>query len=157
MGRVRRGMAQLSRRSRLVGPLRAKAGRLVTKLEAIFDELNRAAEAGAPCPTNYTLAAAVESSAVSGMSDLMRELEKVGRIKVDRNGGNRRAHILSTGKATGWTDIVTSRRLHMEDRIDPTGMPKVSRDPCPFCGIRGDLPCRHKPAWWQETRERHAA
>jgi hypothetical protein len=29
------------------------------------------------------------------------------------------------------------------DRADRSSQPRVSRDPCPRCGVRGDIGCSH--------------
>jgi hypothetical protein len=41
------------------------------------------------------------------------------------------------------------KRAHAgaESRLPHLHLPRVNRDPCTFCGTRGDIPCRHRVRW----------
>jgi hypothetical protein len=114
-------------------------------IETTYAALVAAADAGLPCPSNFDLADLTGIACPSTLSEHLARLERAGRIKVHRAGGNRAVTILESGRTTGWTAKVPKKQL--EDRVDPLSLPKVYRDPCPACGVRGDIPCRHKPAW----------
>lgn len=131
--------------------------------ERVFLMLCRAAEDGEACPTNHHIAAALDASSPSRGPALLNQLTKLGFISVERGACNRVVTILETGKKTAgevrqshWRfrpenwhrrhilyTAPVCRRTNPEIVADKMAQPRVSRDPCTRCGIRGDIGCEH--------------
>ena len=74
--------------------------------DRIRDKLFRAAEKGAPCPTNAEISEAL-GIAQTSIGDALRRMEKTGRIMMQAQGWARRASFEKkdgTVIRTGWTD-----------------------------------------------------
>ena len=85
------------------------------RLQRLYTALERAANAGSPCPSNDDLASTLSYANPSRISDLMSLLETMGFITVERGHNIRVVTIVKTGKRTagqvtkrtrkgGWTD-----------------------------------------------------
>jgi hypothetical protein len=80
------------------------------RLERAYAMLHAAAEAGKQCPTNDELATELCFSSTSRAVELVAQLEKEGRIKVERfKSGGRIVEIVATGKKTA---VPVRRRSH---------------------------------------------
>lgn len=152
--------------------------------------IERAAEAGEPCPSNNDLADLLGHASPSAGSDIVRELEALGLILVERFQQARRVTILATGRVTAYRGRGVPHWRLREDRVpigeqcaaearnrearlkiaskfgggntnvlDPLDpgpvlrfQPKgedrrrfvAGREPCPRCGTRADIGCRHQ-------------
>lgn len=49
--------------------------------------------------------------------------------------------------ANGSKGGAPKRKLSGDNRIPTAHLVRVDRDPCTFCGVRGDVPCRHRRIW----------
>jgi hypothetical protein len=133
-------------------------GRALTRSEGrALAVLTRAAEAGAPCPSNAELAAAAEVVFASASAVLV-SLGCKGRVKIERQSynGPRRVVIVESGKATDWA-MPNLPRLNALARLtaEARALAKLhgwsapepqDRDPCCYCGTRpeyaADFGCR---------------
>lgn len=129
----------------------------------VFNMLNQAAERGDPCPSNDLICVALDASSPSRGSEVLHRLERKGLIKVERGTMSRVVTIVATGKRTAGTVADVHWRYRPENlhrrnikysrtRPPPPPAPKpvavrVDRDPCPLCGIRGDIGCQHTVRW----------
>lgn len=107
---------------------------------AVMGLLIRAAEEGAPCPSNEQIAQRIGLRSHATASDLILELHRRGKIEVFRTGNSRVVRIgeKCTGPSrTGWHVYVEKKQRN------PTF---VDRDPCFMCGTRADVGCRHRRA-----------
>lgn len=102
--------------------------------ETVFRAIERAAQAGAPCPTNAELAVLLGLKSTGSASAFVFALEAGGRIAVERFGSARQVTILATGQATFYDP---ARRTMKAVRIKqpalpgpkkPPGLPLVPRD-----------------------------
>ena len=134
-----------------------------------MSRLERAANAGHPCPSNGVLAGAIGASSSSNPVNVMARLQKRGLITVERFATSRIVTITATGKSTfgdrskapHWRvagaknpGAYTGKgrrpdQLPLRERvaITPEAMPEpVDRTPCPRCGVRADFGCQHSRA-----------
>jgi SOS-response transcriptional repressor LexA len=85
------------------------------RLTKMLRALERAANAGVPCPSNEDLSRTLGYASPSKASDLIATLETIGFITVERGSDTRVVTIVKTGKGTagdirkrrqkgGWTD-----------------------------------------------------
>lgn len=140
---------------------------MTPKQRIVFDLIERAANAGLPAPSNLELANAIGSVGVASGAYLVSVLERERLIHVERFGASRRITIIGTSKSTlapdgavaHWRTRVaadgTYQRTtprHVERKDLPAAPPRaivalvpVQRDPCPNCGVRGDIGCKHQP------------
>jgi hypothetical protein len=52
------------------------------------------------------------------------------------------------GGASGYSERRRKASLSRStNRAAMAAAPRVVRDPCPRCGVRGDLPCKHNRTW----------
>jgi hypothetical protein len=140
-------------------PGRKRIPRAVAQ-ERMLALLERCALAGEPCPTNPELGAALGYDQ-SYPAALVRLLELEGAIAVKRGGRGRVVTILADGPAKGLSTSDDGHRRffggtgnfvrHIGAANDQVGgspaVPVdqlVARDPCPRCGVRGDVGCRHR-------------
>jgi len=115
----------------------------------------RAAETGAPCPTNDEIADLLDLYDNNGIVASIGDLRASGAIIVKAKGGYRSVIITETGKATGWTarpKQYVGRNDYLEGigriqfgsfRGDLPPERYVDRNPCCRCGVRADIGCRH--------------
>lgn len=83
----------------------------MTAADRIYLLLEAAAERGDPCPTNASMAEAIDVSAANYVAHAMKQLQKAGRITVTRDRHQRLVTITATGKSTTLTNPdLTSRR-----------------------------------------------
>lgn len=121
--------------------------------DTVLEMVERAANAGAACPSNLDIAQAIGAKSISSGPKALERLEKRGLIKVERGATSRVVTILATGKRTAGT--VTKRHWSVRgvvksapqnkpaEQIFREERPAVYRDPCPRCGVRGDIGCQH--------------
>lgn len=125
--------------------------------DTIFAMLVRAAEAGAVCPSNPAMAEAIGASSVANGPRILSKLEKRGLIRVMRGACSRVVIITATGKRTAgeittphWSErgVIKSKPkpfpVNAQDEVGPGQVSVVHRDPCPWCGVRADVGCRHR-------------
>lgn len=125
--------------------------------DTIYAMLERAAEAGAVCPSNLAMAAAIGAGSVSSGPRALSRLEKRGLIRVMRGACNRVVVITATGKRTAgevttphWSErgvIKSKPKVHTaseQPEAEPEQLSVVHRDPCPWCGVRADVGCQHR-------------
>jgi hypothetical protein len=127
------------------------------RLAVVLGMLVDAAEGGKPCPNNEVICDKVGLSSPAASSPMLVALENADLIRVERAGGNRRVQIIATGKWTGWTEIRRGTGRLVGRVTSPTGADRaiaiyrghipdsarVHREPCPRCGVRADVGCRH--------------
>ncbi|QEH79920.1 hypothetical protein EIK56_17985 [Sphingomonas sp. C8-2] len=126
------------------------------RMSELLAMLSEVARKGAPCPNNTEIQDRIDLSNGSEVQPLFHRLELAGVIKVERTGCSRRVTIVETGMTTGWTAIVRGRpgyagvrgpgdsHFPIEGfRGDLPPERYLDRDPCPRCGVRGDLGCAH--------------
>jgi hypothetical protein len=132
----------------------------------VLAAINRAAEAGEPCPSNNALCELAGAQSPSFGSGALNALVRAGLIQVERFAIGREVTITATGKKTLYTGCrnphwrtegrVSAEPMHVVRRPrlkavnadtpdDEHLPPPVARDPCPRCGTRRDLGCRHSP------------
>lgn len=122
--------------------------------ETIYDELVRAARAGAPCPSNSELCRLVGAASVATPAHSIARMAKAGRLKVTHASNGREIHIVEldiTIMSKMRTkmcirDQQTERAIRAASRVPPLP-PTVFRDPCFRCGVRADVGCEHTPEW----------
>lgn len=71
--------------------------------------LSDAAAAGAPCPTNAELIAAVGLRSIASAAESVARLEAAGLIRAERTATQRRVTILATGETTDFSQGIVSR------------------------------------------------
>ena len=126
----------------------------------ILGMIEKAAEAGLPCPTNPEIAEAVGLNSVSSGTEYLKRLEYLNLVKVDRYAGSRIVTILKTGKRTAGTPgkphwrhrviaakpkapiVSVSERIFARHQVDAEA-PRDARYTCPRCGCRSDAGCGH--------------
>ncbi len=127
------------------------------RMDALYSHLAAAARAGAPCPTNTELMDILDLSSVTEANPLLDRLEAGRMIRVEHTGNRRRVTVLALGLSTGWTVYARGRPRLFVGTAGPgeTARPiegfrgdlpperYLDRDPCPRCGVRGDLGCAH--------------
>lgn len=129
----------MSRRFRYDVPLES----LPTAYQLVYEALFTAAYLGNPCPSNKVLATVSGHPKASPRyaSECVSAIEAAGLIQVHR-GHRARIVILATGQATaGDPDDLQPVHRSIVSIIPPTL--SVSRDPCTYCGTRGDIGCEH--------------
>jgi hypothetical protein len=129
----------------------------------LFAVLEACALEGRPCPANGELGELLGYDQ-SYPSTLVKHLELQGLIRVARGSRGRIVTILTDGPAKGCStdgdharirayhqvQRTIVRRTRFEAEATATGNPAVplgqlvARDPCPCCGVRGDVGCRHR-------------
>lgn len=70
------------------------------QMQRIYDAIERAANAGEPCPSNGVLAEIAGLSGIGTPSILVKRLEEAGAIEVERGGRSRVVTIGATGRRT---------------------------------------------------------
>lgn len=124
--------------------------------------IERAAATNAPCPQNEELAGLVGAASISTGARLIASLERKGLIKVTRFGCRREVTIVATGASTARVEgsrtphFSLSRARRDSPMAEPmqaishaaaqAEQPRVYRDPCFRCGVRGDIGCEHQRA-----------
>lgn len=127
--------------------------------------IERAIDNGEVCPSNDAIAGLLSLSSPSAGTTLINAAVKKGLIAVERGHHSRVVTVLATGKRTvaitdgHWLDRegepAVPRRTrgpsihtHARPRPIPDELlpPRVDRDPCPRCGVRADVGCRHRAA-----------
>ncbi len=98
-----------------------------------------AAEAGERCPMNRVIATRIDVAGTATVSEAITALEAKGTINVIRGSNSRVIEIAGTGLRTAG---VTRAKRGPQVRHLPIP-PRVFRQPCPRCGIRADIGCRH--------------
>lgn len=122
------------------------------RAHVVLEMVIAAAEAGAVCPSNTEFADHINDSYAG---EYLALLERRGLVRVDRGRGVRVVTINATGKSTAWAPFHPNqgkRAPGAKDmrgagyRGDPPAHLLVSRDPCPRCGVRSNVGCRHSRA-----------
>jgi hypothetical protein len=118
------------------------------KLQTLYGHLKWVAATGGDCPSNIEIMRAVDAHSISIGPALLDALAGRGLITVERGVQNRRITIIETGQRTSPVkDVVARRRDSYKDahafRGDLPPERYVDRTPCGFCGVRGDVGCRH--------------
>lgn len=123
----------------------------------LFAFLSDAASKGAPCPNNTHIQDIFDLPSVSEVNPLFIGLETDGLIVVERTGNRRRVTIVATGASTAWTEYYRGRPRLIAGVAGPGDSARpiegfrgdlpperyLHRDPCPRCGVRADVGCRH--------------
>lgn len=125
----------------------------------VFRMIESAAKAGRVCPTNNDIVEQIDARSTSQASAIVSRLERFGLIKIERGNCSRVATIVATGKRTRgeitaphWRERVGHvasvyrkpvRAVHVEPIPEPIMLSPIRRDPCPRCGVRGDIGCAH--------------
>lgn len=111
--------------------------------QKIFDALAAAAEADQPAPRSHDLAK-MAGIAGSRACAIVQQLDTAGLIVIERRYAARRFTIVTTGARTAWPYSV----LHRAETLAVPLPPRVDRDPCPRCNVRGDIGCAHQVRPW---------
>lgn len=110
----------------------------------IFSIIKRAIANRATCPTNGEIADELGLLSDSSVSESLRRLRDAGLIETRRIKVGRIVTLVETGEQTcGKTKAPRLVEKAAIDSIDVSGMVRVNRDPCGFCGVRADFGCRH--------------
>jgi DNA-binding transcriptional regulator YhcF (GntR family) len=136
--------------------------------QIIMRMLANAASYGKPCPTNAEIASAIGMKGTATAAGWIAKLEAEGRIEVARGHNARVVTILHSGQRTAGVVEKTHWRLVDDAKAQkaaektrrsksqitaktlPAAVPltRVYREPCPKCGVRGDIGCAHSIAPW---------
>ncbi len=128
----------------------------MSNLERLIETLTRIAREGKPCPTNDSLAEELYISRAGTIAKVMERAENAGLIRVESFQRGRIVTIVQLGISTSeipriphWRTRSGVKRAATR-REPPIPAPEksftfVSRDPCPWCGVRQDLGCHHLP------------
>lgn len=148
---------------------RGAALALESKAEAdLLKWLEHCAATAASCPTNEEICTRFGFSSKASAVRIMARLEERGLIVRTVVGNSRRVMIKATGKLTGVGGqgmgaggcIGTGRNSHRRfagdqalaeafPAVHPVPAQAIDRTPCPRCGIRADIGCRHQRATGQ--------
>lgn len=157
-----------------VSPLRASIPNArMTADDVVFNAIERAARLGQRCPSNSDLAAAIGAKSPSGAVPVLARLVRRGALVVHSGNNARVVDIPSLGIGTAgllpaqhWRErrgqslAVHERPAEVEEQPRPLPRPRqakptpafvppvVRRDPCPRCGVRGDIGCKHTVRGW---------
>lgn len=145
--------------------------------KAILDCIARAADNREVCPSNEHLAAVIGAASTASAVRYLSDLEKEGFIEIQRYACSRIVRIKASGKQTAgqagnphWRDIgdgllrprlapgktVKTRSADIAQE-SPAVQVRVDREPCPRCGTRADIGCRHTTSGRGDPFERSAA
>jgi hypothetical protein len=128
---------------------------------SVFAMIERAAMLGERCPSNFAIMAAIGAGSPSAGPKVLERLVRRGLIEVQRGNNSRVVTIVASGKRTAgiikaphWRErdpgikrIVRRNHQYLPPIHDETPLGSVvHRDPCPRCGVRGDLTCAHSKA-----------
>lgn len=126
----------------------------------IYRAIERAAQRGEPCPKNDALCGMIGAASPATVSYIVKGLEQLGLIMVERFGMGRDVRFpsgLATApwpgnRTTHWRLREGAEKKHYGGRrASPVAAdtPRllasqfVDRDPCPRCGVRRDVGCAH--------------
>lgn len=125
--------------------------------------LTERAEHGLACPTNNELCELLGYDSPAAPARIIKQLENRRLISVERGQVTRVITVLATGDRTAgqvgqahWRQLHPGKprnKPHANDRnerqqrlAEMEAKPRVERDPCPRCGVRADVGCRHDRA-----------
>lgn len=129
-----------------------------------YQAIERAAAAGAPCPSNNTLCSLIGLASVGATANVVSRLEQRGLIRITRFQSGREVTIVSSGQSTAryhgkrtphWRITGADGHIYRAQKVRADAMPfdrpeilpdPVHRDRCPRCGIRADIGCGHSLA-----------
>lgn len=129
----------------------------MSNLDGLMAILMECAREGKPCPTNNALAEALDIATAGTVVKVIDRAERCGLIEVERYQKGRIVTICGTELKTGavaqiphWRNRAGIKRTSpgKRDRGPLAEEPYhefVSRDPCPWCGVRPEFGCRHSP------------
>lgn len=113
----------------------------------VFDAIVEIAEAGQPMLSSGQLADRL-GLRTQTVCDLIGRLEERRTIKVYRGRSTRIIEIAATGARTGEGPMRAQRAkvVRWHDKVEEREPepPRVARDPCFRCGVRGDIGCQHR-------------
>lgn len=128
----------------------------------LLELLTRCAAEGRVAPSNAELTSLLKLERANTVPRIVKRLEERGLIVVERYSCSRIITIVATGQRTGgvpgtphWLDANRARPAEKKPKGDraPVVRPpvvrtqpqpvSVDRNPCPRCGVRGDVGCRH--------------
>lgn len=131
--------------------------------EVVLKALSDAADAGSLCPSNTSLADALGRSMAWSAGDVVKRLEARGLVTVRRYSNSREVTIVATGRSTAKAEQASQSPAskpantaeaalirpaeaahHVASRPTDRRPMAPSREPCPYCNVRGDLGCRHQ-------------
>lgn len=128
-------------------------------ISVVMAMIDHAIASGATCPTNQDICNRLGRSSVSSASRIISVMERQGLIEVERYTVSRRIIIKATGQSTALKGNERphsrlgpsldgakrkyTRRVFGGSAVEMPSHQTVSRDPCFWCGTRGDLPCTH--------------
>lgn len=113
--------------------------KLLPREITILDEIEKAARAGQPCPTNIELSHTLGAASTSAANNAVSRLQDLGLIKIERGSNWRVITILATGQHTAKPKPSRTNRK-TEPTVKGPFPARVSRDTCFLCGTRMDLP-----------------
>jgi hypothetical protein len=141
--------------------------------DIVFHAIVRAARNGRPCPTNSELAALMGMASPSTSVRVLARLSQRGKIVVQSGQCSRVVDIPALGIGTAgrlparhWREgrgqsLTTHARSARPAKVRAEAPPRgrgpnaehaiiltESRDPCPYCGVRGDIGCKHRARGW---------
>lgn len=125
----------------------------MTRDEKLYNLLLEHARIGAPFPSKQAIANAtgIPEGSVQMMLDRLCQNGDI-LIEYKTMTARKRAHIVGTTYATDWSKSHRGPKpgsnLVHRDRYAPEDIASltVDRDPCFFCGVRGDIGCEHRRA-----------
>lgn len=125
------------------------------RYRSVLAALTAAAAAGAPCPGNAQLV--TWQGHDSDASNVLKQLARLGLIRIQRRARQRRVQIVASGRWTGWTVARGERAPRRRTNAARDGEAgrltaaeiaarRVERDACPRCAVRREVGCAHRPA-----------
>lgn len=107
--------------------------------------LEHAAMRGLPCPTNRDIAKEIKSGG-EFVASAIQQMAGAGVIEIWGNAIVRKIGIFGTKYVTAPTkptDQILAKREYSNGIIHLPESRYLQRDPCTYCGVRGDIGCRH--------------
>jgi hypothetical protein len=111
--------------------------------QIIYKALSDAADAGAPCPNNFTLAVIAGYSGPQSAVNSIRRLQRAGLVASKKTPTGREVIITLTGRSCKSLVADEQPRRHVRVNPVPTLPPRQFRDACPYCDVRPEFGCRH--------------
>lgn len=121
------------------------------RADKLLELVTAAAAEGRAAPANAEMASFLGLASEAAAGRVLKRLEDRGDVTVQRFINTRIITITSTGQSTAAVPVNLSQprrdRSAREDyQPEHATAPadRIKRDPCPLCGVRGDIDCSHK-------------